>query len=287
MSRHFFILALGLLSLAGQVMGATVERKTRVDLAPAPLRAGTKVEEHRHLAITAGEYKVSGEAVNQGLALRFLQRVKLTRRIQSAENEDVTVEDFAEDSALYGATPPAVEEKLGPLNQTELRARRRGGQWLYELQKQRPSDLHAAALVKLSWMTTALEVATLGVGNQPRTTGETWKTDIPAPRGRTRGQPILSDYECTLESIEELEGVPHAKIAVRGKIAVEQPTYSGASELTFSGHVVRRLKDKVDVEMKVDGVLKFTGPVTAAGKPAKLDMNLPCTVTRTLRILPR
>jgi hypothetical protein len=279
--------AVSWLLLASLLISAAPERKTRVELAAAPLRSGTKIEEQRDLLINSGDYKLEGEGANQSLSLRFLQRVKLSRRIQSAENEEVQVEDFAQDVAFYAGMPQPVDMKLGVLNQTKLHARRRQGQWLYELQGQKPTDLQQAALVKLAWMTTALELAAVGIGTQPRMTGETWKTEFPAPRGKARELAVLSGYECTLTGVEEIQGVPHARIAVQGKIKVEQPTYKGTSELTFTGHVLRRLKDKVDVETKVEGVVQFTGPVTAAGKPATLTMKLPCNCVRTLRILDR
>ncbi|MDZ4288557.1 MAG: hypothetical protein U0984_11395 [Prosthecobacter sp.] len=278
---------MGWLVLALLLVSAAPERKVRAELAPAPLRSGTTLEEQRQLLINAGEYKIQAEAGTQSLSLRSLQRVKLIRRLQSAENEDVKVEDFAEDVAFYGAAPPPPNEKLGILNQTHLHARKLKGQWLYELQEQKPSAEHAAALVKLAWMTSALELAALGIGTQLRTTGETWKTDFPAPRGKNRETAVLSDYQCTLESVEEIQGEKTARIAVQGKITLEQPTYKGASEVTFKGHVLRRLKDKVDVETKLEGNVSFTGPVTAAGKPATVAMKLPYVGLRTLRIVPR
>lgn len=278
---------IGWLALALLLVSAAPERKVRVELAAAPLRSGTKLEEQRQLLINAGEYQVKAEAGNQSLLLRFFQRVKLTRRLQSAENEDVTVEDFAEDVAFYTAAPPPPNEKAGILNQTHLHARKLKGQWLYELQDQKPTAAHTAALVKLAWMTSALDLASLGIGTQQRTTGETWKTDFPAPRGKNRESVVLSGYECTLESVEEIEGEKHARIKVQGKITLEQPTYKGASEVTFTGHILRRLKDKLDVETKLEGAVQFTGPVTAAGKPATVALKLPYTGLRTVRLVPR
>jgi hypothetical protein len=276
-----------LLACAMAASAAPAERKQRADIAPAPPRPGTRFEEQRQVMINGGDYKVTGEAANQSVSLRYCQRVKLTRRVQNAENEDVVVEDFAEDSTFYAATPPPLSEKVGILNQTHLHARKRGGQWLYELQDKKPTELHTAALIKLAWMTSALDAAIVGIGSQPRTTGDTWKLDLPPPRGRVKGQPVLSGYECTLAAVEEIDGADHARILVKGKIDVEQPTYAGASSVSFSGHVLRRLKDKVDVETKLEGTVSYSGPVTALGKAAKLEMNLPFTLLRSQRVLPR
>ncbi|HYF37805.1 MAG TPA: hypothetical protein VD994_21060, partial [Prosthecobacter sp.] len=100
MSRQPFAFTVAAFAMAGLLISATPERRTRADLGAAPLRPGTKVEEQRRLVIDGGGYKVLGDSVDESLTLRLLQRVKLTRRIQSADNEDVTVEDFALDSAL-------------------------------------------------------------------------------------------------------------------------------------------------------------------------------------------
>jgi len=264
---------------------ATPERKVRVDIAPLPFRSGTMLLEERVLKINDGENKVESTKGIQSLALRYQQRVNLSRRVQSAENEDVMVEDHAEDMAIYFATPPQINEQPGILARQHLHARKRLGLWLYEPQDRKPDNALNAALLKLSWMSSLLDVVPAGIGTQQRTTGETWKTDFPVPRGRQKGTLILSGYECTLVAVEDVQGVPHARIAVQGTLNVEQPTYAGAGSLAFTGHVLRRLKDRLDVETKLSGSLSFTGPVTeVGGTPATLKLKLPCELHRTLRI---
>ena len=99
---------------------------------------------------------------------------------------------------------------------------------------------------------------------------------------------MLTGYECTLEAVEEIKGEPHARISVRGTLSVEQPTYAGAGSATFTAQILRRLKDRLDVETKVTGIFNFTGPVTAeGGTAATLKLALPYNVRRTLRSEPR
>lgn len=273
---------------AAALHAAPPERKTRVDVANIPLRAGTVLLEERVLEMKEGEYKVESAKGTQSLTARYQQRVNLRRRIQSAENEDVMVEDHAEDLALYFANPPPAEEKPGILVRQHLHARKRLGVWMYEPQDRKPDNTINAALIKLSWLTSLMEVLPVGIGNQQRTTGETWKTDFPPPRGKSKGALVLKDYECTLEAVEEIKGEPHARISVRGTLSVEQPTYAGTGSAIFAAQILRRLKDRLDVETKVAGTFNFTGPVTAeGGTAATLKLALPYNVRRTLRSEPR
>jgi len=281
------ILLLGALTLI-PLQAAPPERKARADIAPAPLRAGTVLLEERVLQMNEGEYKVESAKGAQSLAARYHQRVNLRRRVQGAENEDVMVEDHAEDLAVYFANPPAVAEKPGILVRQHLHARKRLGVWMYEPQDRKPENTLNSALVKLSWLTTLMDLLPAGIGSQQRTVGETWKTEFPAPRGKAKGVPVLTDYDCTLEAVEDVRGEPHARISVRGTLKVEQPTFAGSSSATFTATILRRLKDKLDVETTVNGSFAFTGPVTAEGNtPATLKLILPYTIRRTLRIEPR
>ena len=96
-------------------ISAPPERKAPVDIASTPWRAGTVLLEERVLQMNDGEYKVESAKGIQSLAAMYQQRVNLKRRVQSAENEDVMVEDHAEDLAIYFATPPTLQEKPGIL----------------------------------------------------------------------------------------------------------------------------------------------------------------------------
>jgi hypothetical protein len=281
------ILLLGALSLAS-LPAATPERKMRADIAAAPLRAGTVLLEERVLQMNEGEHKVESAKGVQSLAARYHQRVNLRRRVQGAENEDVMVEDHAEDLAVYFANPPAISEKPGILVRQHLHARKRLGVWMYEPQDRKPENTLNSALIKLSWLTTLMDLLPAGIGSQQRNIGETWKTEFPAPRGKVKSVPVLTDYECTLEAVEDVRGESHARISVRGTLKVEQPTFAGSSSATFTATILRRLKDKLDVETTVNGSFGFTGPVTAEeNTPATLKLTLPYTIRRTLRIEPR
>jgi len=269
-------------------ISAPPERKEPLDIASPPWRAGTVLLEERILQMNDGEYTVESAKGIQSLVAMYQQRVNLRRRVQSAENEDVMVEDHAEDLGIYFATPPTLQEKPGILARQHLHARKRQGQWVYETQDRKPDTSLNASLIKLSWLTSLMEMVPAGIGNQKRTIGETWKTDFPAPRGKAKGALILTGYECTLEAVEDVQGTPHARISVRGTLKVEQPTYAGTGSTTFTAQILRRLKDKLDVETKTTGVFQFTGPVTAeGGTAATLKLSMPYTLRRTLRIEPR
>lgn len=287
LSPRSLILLLGALTLS-PLQAAPPERKTRANIASAPLRAGTVLLEERVLQMNEGEYKVESAKGVQSLAARYHQRVNLRRRVQGAENEDVMVEDHAEDLAVYFANPPAISEMPGILARQHLHARKRLGVWMYEPQDQKPEPTLNSALVKLSWLTTLMDLLPAGIGREQRIVGDTWKTEFPAPRGKAKGVPVLTDYECTLEAVEDVRGEPHARISVRGTLKVEQPTFAGSSSAIFTATILRRLKDKLDVETTVNGSFAFTGPVTAEGNtPATLKLTLPYTIRRMLRIEPR
>lgn len=286
--RPFFIRSIILLLVLqgmATTRGAAPERQARVNIAPAIMRPGTVLLEERALQMNDGEYLVESKTGVQSLEARYHQRVNLRRRVQGTENEDVTVEDYAEDLALYFANPPTIAEKPGILARQHLHARRRLGVWIYEPQDRKPDNSLNSALIKLSWMSTLMDVLPAGIGTQQRTVGDTWKTDFPKPRGKAKGIPILTEYECTLDAVEEVRGELHARISVRGTLKVEQPTFAGSGTTTFTAVILRRLKDGLDVEATVKGRFAFTGPVTAEGQvPATLKLTLPYTIRRTLRI---
>ena len=98
------LVAASLLMLFSRVTASAAE--ARLDVSSAAVRPGTVLLEQRWVDAPDGEFRLVGAGGAQTALARYHLRLGLRRRAQSADNEDVVVEDFVEEAANYFGVPP-------------------------------------------------------------------------------------------------------------------------------------------------------------------------------------
>ena len=186
-----------------------------------------------------------------------------------------------------GLTPPsAPNETPHTLNSKTLRLRKKTGHWVFDLLQGTASPADQKMLDELSFTADLLEILPACIGNSSRKVGETWKTELPAPRGKAYGWIVAEKLESTLVAVEDKPAGAMATITINGKFKMERPLNVNARmEVTFSATVVRRLTDMLDVDTKITGLLDaVAAAVSDKREPINLFYNYPFTLTRTLKL---
>ena len=142
------------------------------------------------------------------------------------------------------------------------------------------------ALLKLSFFSAILEVIPAALGTQSHRPGESWKPDLPMPRGKANGVAIFKDVEVGFGSIEERPDGPHARVFISGSFTVQRPLgYLATAQATFGIALTRRLSDLVDVETTIKGTFKDEYPVRLEkGGSGSIAHEFPYVVTRSIEI---
>jgi len=193
---------------------------------------------------------------------------------------------FEETQFAMNGPAPSFQEQLGALNGVTLLARQRGGGWNFELKDRKPVERQNAALLDLQFFANVMEIVPAALGTQTRRPGETWKPQIPAPRGKTYGLPVFKDVEATFGSIEERDDGPYAKLFISGSFTMDRPMNTLSSlEITFGIALTRRLSDMLDVETEIKGTYKDNIQTRLDdGKTGFLLHDYPYVVKRTVSI---
>lgn len=254
-----------------------------------PLRSNTIVREKREIRVDNGRSKQVNTKETTEVTTRYLQRINWVRRIAGAGTEEVRVSEFIGELSHFvvvmGQTPPP-NEQASPLMSKTLRVRKSGARWEYDLAQGKPTPDERQTLDHLAFTAGLLDILSLCIGNDPHKPGDTWKTEIPAPRGKAAGFVVAKDIACAFVGLEDKPDGQHATITITGGLSLERPMgYSSHVEITFEATLVRRLTDMFDVDTKIKGTytLKGEANIIGAGK-THLDFNYPYTLTRTLKI---
>jgi len=255
---------------------------------PQSLRSGTLLREKRELRVDAGKTRQESSANITNATTRFIQRVNLVRRVLGADAEEVQVRELVKECVHFTGAPPPPNETT-PLLSTALRARKKTGHWDYDLVQGSPTPEEAQALDDLAFAADLLEILPVCIGTGSHKPGDTWKAEIPAPRGKAYGWIVPDSLESTLVAVEDKADGPHATVTIAGKFHMERPMNLNARmEVTFSATVVRRLSDMLDVDTKAIG--QFVASAQSAGPNREkilLSYDYPFTLTRTLKIEPK
>jgi len=251
-----------------------------------PLRANTVVREKREIRVDNGRSKQVNAKETTEVSTRYVQILQFVRRIAGAGTEEVRVAELLSEYVhVMGPLPPP-NEQASPLMSKTLRVRKSGARWDYDLAQGKPTPEERQTLDHLAFTASLLDVIPLSLGNDARKPGDTWKSTIPAPRGKAAGFIVPKDINCVFVSLDQKPDGPHAVINLTGGLSLERPLgYNSHIEITFEATVVRRLADMIDVDTKIKGsyVLKGEANIAGIGK-TDLDFNYPFTLTRTLKI---
>ncbi len=254
-----------------------------------PLRSGTEIREKRTILVDRGRSKQVNAKETSDVSTRYSQRLNLVHRLGSAGTADVRVsEAMSEWTHFTGPTPPP-NEQSSPLMSKTLRARKTGIRWDYELDQGKPTPEERQALDQLALTATLLDVLPICIGTAPHKVGDSWKTDIPAPRGKAVGYIVPKDIACTFVSLAESPDGPLATVTITGSLSLERPLgYNSHVDITFNAALVRRLSDMLDLDTQIKGpmLLKGEANILGAGK-TQLDFDYPFTLARTLKIEPK
>lgn len=251
-----------------------------------PLRSGTVLREKREIRVENGVSKQVNAKETTEVRTRYLQRINLIRRITGAGSEEIRASDFMTELVHFTGPPPPPAEEPSPLMSKTMRARKSGARWHYDLDRGKETPAERTSLDDLAYSAALLDMISVCIGNEAHKVDDTWKTSIPAPRGKAVGYVVPKDVECTLVSLNETADGPHAVIAIRGSLGLERPMgYNAHVDITFEATVVRRLADMLDVDTDIKGeyILKGEANIAGVGK-TKLDFNYPFTLTRNLKL---
>lgn len=251
-----------------------------------PLRGGTVIREKREIRVDDGRSKLVNAQETTEVTTRYVQRLQFVRRIAGPGVEEVRVAELLSEYIHFMGPLPPPNEQSSPLTSKTLRVRKSGARWDYDLSQGKPTPEERQTLSHLAFTASLLDVIPLSLGNDARKPGDTWKSSIPAPRGKAAGFIVPKDINCIFVSLDEKPDGPHAVINITGGLSLERPMgYNSHIEITFEATVVRRLADMLDVDTKMKGsyILKGEANITGIGK-TDLDFNYPFTLTRTLKI---
>lgn len=259
-----------------------------VVLGPPSLRGTTVLREKREVRVEAGKTKqdVAGKEITD-VTTRFVQKLNFVRRIVGNDSEEVQVREFSQESGHFmGAAPPAPNETPSTLPGKTLRARKKTGRWEYTLAQATPTLEDQKIIDELGFAANLLELPAACVGSGSRKIGESWKTEIPAPRGKAYGFIVADKLESTLVSVEEKEGGALATISVTGKFRMERPmNFNARMEVTFTATLVRRLSDMLDVDTRITGQFQaVAAAATDKRETITLTYDYPFTIARTLSV---
>jgi hypothetical protein len=252
------------------------------------MRTGTLIREKMEISVNGGKTKQEiGKDITE-LNTRFLRRINLMRRLIGGDAEEVELREFHQDSGHFtGLTPPAEANVLpNNLAAQTLRVRKKSGRWSYDLLRGTASPQDRKLLDEMAFTADLLEIlpACMGVGS--RKIGETWRTELSAPRGKAYGWVVPEKLESTLLSVEEKPEGSLATVTISGKFKMERPmNFNARMEITFSATVVRRLSDMLDVDTKISGqFVTVAAAITEKREPIILNYDYPFTLVRTLKI---
>lgn len=253
-----------------------------------PMRSGTNIREKTEIRVEGGKTKQEiGKDITE-LNTRFLRRIHFMRRIIGGDVEEIQVREFYQDSCHFmGVTPPTDANELPhTLASQNLRTRKKSGHWVFDLLLGTASTQDRKLLDETAFIADLLEILPTCIGTGSRKPGETWKTEMSAPRGKAYGWIVPDGLESTLVSVEDKPDGALATITISGKFKMERPmNFNARMEVTFSATVIRRLADMLDVDTKITG--KFdtvAASVSEKREPINLFYNYPFTLTRTLKI---
>ncbi|MDI1311415.1 hypothetical protein [Prosthecobacter sp.] len=248
----------------------------------ATTRSGVTLREKREVRVDAGTTKQETGTNAITVTTRYVQRVNLVRRLLNADSEELQVREYVKECVNFTGQPPSPNENRALLGK-ELRARKKGGHWDYNLHQGRSSAEEAQSLADLAFGADLLEILPLGIGTGMRRPGEHWKVEPASSGGKDRGFIILEELETTFISLEVKPDGSYATFTIEGKFHIERPmTLNARMEVSFTATIVRRLSDMLDVETKASG--QFLASAQAAGpKREKIQLNYdyPFTLVRT------
>lgn len=277
------------LACASVLFAADSTQRPMVLSKTQPLRFNTVIRENREIRVENGRSKQVNAKETADVTTRYMQRLNLLRRVAGAGAEEVRVSEFMGELSHFRARPgqnPPPNEQPSTLMGRTLRVRKNNAGWVYEIAEGKPTPEERQTLDHLAFTAGLLDLLSVCIGNEPRKLGETWKADIPSPRGKAAGQAVLKEVSCVFAKLDAQPDASLATIVISGVLSLERPMgYNSHVEITFEATLVRRLSDMLDVDMKIKGtyVLKGQANIAGVGK-TELDFNYPYTLTRTLRI---
>lgn len=275
-----------LLGLSVPLVGAPPEKPVILN-GKNSLRAGTVLREKREVMVANGTMTVQA-AQKQVIGMRWMQRHTLVRRLQGNSAEEVEVRDHSVEEARFapGGPQPGSAIQKGPLMGKKLLARRLTSGWDFRLAQGKPTVDENDALLKMAFFSAILEVIPAALGTQSHRPGESWKPELPMPRGKANGIAIFKDVEVGFGSIEQRADGPYARVFISGNFTVQRPLgYLASAQATFGIALTRRLSDLVDVETTIKGTFKDEFPVRLDnGGSGSIAHDFPYVVTRSIEI---
>lgn len=255
-----------------------------------PFRSGTEIREKRTLLVERGRSQQTNAKETSNVSTRYSQRLSFLRKVGGAGVDDLRVSEFmTEWSHFTGPTPPP-NEQPSPLMAKTLRTRKTGPRWEYELSPgDKPTPEERQTLDQLALQATLLDVLPICIGTMPHKVGDSWKTEIPAPRGKASGYIVVKDIACTFVKLDGQADGALATVRITGRLSMERPLgYNSRIDITFEAILLRRLTDMLDVDTKITGTYLLKGEANIAGTgKTLLDFDYPFTLSRTQKIEPK
>ena len=237
----------------------------------------------------------------QGSATALL-RDKLTRTVKSVTEQRIDFHDCTRDISFSFSkdAPPAAKSNPGRLAGRSLLALRDAdGEWSYKLDDGKPTSgakgsgkaksAEATAITQFSVFQIALDSLAKLYGEEPREIGKPWRPDFSE---LSKKYPVSVFIDCRLDEVGERDGDKIALITVGG---LANGQYGkNRIDVRFAGTILRSLRDQLDIDVRLNGTLKFEGSLVKTdddddkpdtnSKGQSATVEVPLTLTRNLKV---
>ena len=264
--------------------------------------AGRVTEETTTIEAKDGKLtaKLGGLPV-QGAASALL-RDKLTRTVKSETEQRIEFHECTRDITFSFSknAPAAAKSSPGRLTGRTLAATREAeGGWKYTLADGRPASgakgdgksrpAEETAVQQFAVFQIAVDSLAKLYGDEPREIGRPWRPDF---SDLSKKYPVQIFIDCRLDEVAERDGDKIARITIGGLANGRHGR--NRIEVRFTGTILRSLRDRLDIDVRLGGTLKYQGNLGttddeerdggAKSKDPNATLEVPLTLTRNLKV---
>ena len=234
--------------------------------------------------------KMQINILNQAIkgAANALLRDRITRTFKGDAEQEIEFHESTR-SILFSFGGKTTDPKLsdGQLAGKKIVGKREEGGWKFKLKDGKPTSAEESALKQFSAFNIAVESMRHLYGDEPREVGKPWRPDFSA---LSRVWPGISvTIDCRIDEVAERDGEQLARITVGGLVKASYGEHNRV-EVSFTGSIIRSLRDHLDVETGLNGTVRFRGVMGKAdegGGGNEATIEAPLSLRRTVKVMKR